>query len=124
MNDNEKIVLKEWLLWIAETVNESIEIHEHFKKQKEQGKKGNVFEKIGQFMKLSNNAVKLPNLILNSTDIPKEWEKIATIKNEILDEFAEKLNTIPAEAESILINVLQIMIHTGLIVEKVVKSKK
>jgi hypothetical protein len=124
MNDNEKIVLKEWLLWIAETVNESIEIHEHFKAQKEQGKKGNVFDKIGQFMKLSNNAVKLPNLILNSTDIPKEWEKIATIKNEILDEFAEKLNTIPAEAESILINVLQIMIHTGLIVEKVVKSKK
>mgnify|MGYP003327663185 CR=1 FL=1 len=35
MNDKEKSVLKDWLLWIAETVNESIEIHEHFKEQKE-----------------------------------------------------------------------------------------
>tara|TARA_Y100000114_G_C11698528_1_gene297265 strand:+ start:531 stop:905 length:375 start_codon:yes stop_codon:yes gene_type:complete len=124
MNDKEKSVLKDWLLWIAETVNESIEIHEHFKQQKEKGKKGNVFDKIGQFMKLSNNAVQLPNLILNSQDIPKEWEKIAIIKDEILIEFSEKLNTIPEKAESILINVLQIMIHIGLIVEKVVDSKK
>ena len=67
-------ILKEWLLWSAETINESVEINNFFKQH--EGKKM-IIEKIGQFLKLTNNAVKLPKLIVESHKLANEWKDIA-----------------------------------------------
>ncbi len=119
-----KTVIGDWLVWTAETIDEGVEIAQHFKKLKEEGKKGGIFQKLGKFLILSDNVTQLPGLIMRSGDVPTEWANIEDHKEDILQGFAKELDALPDEVEPIVVQGMKMGIEIGKFIEMIIELKE
>lgn len=114
-------VIKDTLVLAAETIDEVLDIVEVFKNKD----KVNVFDRIKVVMKLSDNAVELPMILMRFDEFPKDFLKFIETKDEsIIKAFADKLNKPSKEVEDIVVQAMKAGKETGLLVKMIADLKK